>query len=123
MRSNTKFSTLKRKALAVDTTATLTASQVSKGLFTSTSAAAVSITLPTATVLADQLQAKRGNDFSLIVDNSAGASTVTLVVNTGITAITAVLTGGATLTIAAGTVGYFRIYFTSTTTAKIARTI
>lgn len=123
MRSNTKFATLKRKALAVNATATLTAAQVSNGLITSTSAAATSITLPTATILADQLQAKRGNDFSLIIDNSAGASTVTLVVNTGITAITAVITGGATLTVASGTVAYFRIYFTSITTAKIARTI
>lgn len=123
MRANTKFSTLKRKALAVNATATLTSSQVSSGLITSTSAAAVTITLPTATVLIDQLQGKRGNDFSLIVDNSAGANTITLALGTGITAITAVLTGGATLTIGSGTVGYFRIYFTSTTTAKIARTI
>lgn len=112
----------KRTGAAYNVTATATAADVAKGLITSTSAAAVALTLPLATALAIQLGAVQGTSVDLIVDNSVGANIVTVTLNTGITAIAGpVITGGATLTVAASTVGMFRIYFISATVAKIAR--
>lgn len=113
----------KRTAAAINATATATADQIKGGLITSTSAAAVALTLPTATDLATSIGAVQGTSVDFMVDNSAGANTVTVTVNTGITAVTAVITGGATLTVASGAVGTFRIFFTSATVAKIARLI
>lgn len=108
------------RPVAINATAVATVAQVKVGVITSTSVAATSITLPTATLLATALKAARGTWFDFAVDNS-GPNTVTLVVGTGITAATAVITGGATLTIATATVGLFRIYFTSASTAIIYR--
>lgn len=107
---------------AYNVTATADADDVVAGLLTSTSAAAVDLTLPTATDLAAAANgAGQGTNFTFFVDNSAGSNTVTVTVNTGITAITAVVTGSATLTVAAGAVGMFRIYFINGTTAKLSR--
>lgn len=109
-------------AFAVNTTATITAAQLAGGLLTSTSAAAVSITLPSATDIATALGAVRGSSFEFVVDNSAGSNTVTVVVGSGITVNTPAITGGATLTVStANTVGVFRLQFTSTSSAKILR--
>lgn len=108
---------------ALNTTATITSTQLTGGLLTSTSAAPVTLTLPLGTDLATATNAVRGTNFEFIVDNSAGASIVTIAVNTGITAITPVITGGATLTVAAGTLGVFKIIFVTLTTAKIARIV
>lgn len=105
----------------LDVTGTLTAAQVFGGIVASLSAAAVSATLPLATDLVALLGAKQGTQLDFTVDNSAGANTVTVVVNTGITAATAVITGGATLTVASGKVGFFRLYFISTTAAILYR--
>lgn len=117
-----KNTILRRDATAVDVTATTTAAAIAGGLITSTSAAAVALTLPTATDLATEIAAVQGTSVDFIVDNSAGANTVTVTVNTGIVAIAGpVITGGATLTVASGTAGQFRIYFISATAAKIAR--
>jgi hypothetical protein len=103
-------------------TATINGNFLSTGYITSTSAAPTNITLPTATDLAGAIGATAGTVFDFIVDNSAGASTVTLVLNTGITVITPVITGGATLTIStANAVGLFRLVFTSATAAKLFR--
>ena len=124
MRSNTKFATLKRLATPVNATAVLTGSQISSGLITSTSPAPVTMTLPTATILATNLQAKRGDDLLLIIDNTVGASVVTIALGTGITTVAIpAITGGGSLAVAVGEMGFFRFYFSSTTTAKIARTI
>lgn len=109
------------RGVAVNATATLTGAQIKSGLITSTSVAAVTATTPTATALATALGAKSGTWFDFAIDNSAGANTVTLAVGTGITTATAVVTGGDTLTVASGEVGLFRLYFTSTTGAKIYR--
>lgn len=106
---------------AINATATATAAQVAGGVITSTSAAATTITLPTATLLAAAVGGKRGVTVDFTVDNSAGANTVTVAVGTGITVATAVLTGADTLTVAAGKVGIFRIYFTSATAAQLYR--
>ena len=112
-----------RTASAHNTTATATADEIAGGLITSTSAAAVALTLPTATDLATQIGATQGTSVDFMVDNSAGSNTVTVTVNTGITAVSAVVTGSNTLTVASGAVGTFRIFFTSATVAKVARLI
>lgn len=109
------------RGVAVNATATLTGAQIKSGLITSTSVAAVTATTPTATALATALGAKAGTWFDFAIDNSAGASIVTLAGGTNVTAATAVVTGGDTLTVAIGAVGLFRIYFSSPTVAKVYR--
>lgn len=109
-----------RTPVSINATATATAAQVAAGVIKSTSVAATSITLPTATLLATALAAKQGTTFDLAIDNSVGANTVTVVLGTGFTVL-AVITGGNTLTVAAGSVGIFKIYFKNTTTAVIGR--
>lgn len=108
--------------VAINATATATAAQIASGYITSTSAAAVTLTLPLATDLATALGATQGTIFRFAVDNSAGANTVTVAVNTGITVGTQAITGGNTLTIStANSVGIFELAFTSATTAIIRR--
>lgn len=109
------------EASAIDATATASAAELATGLITSTSAAAVALTLPDADDLAAALGAEAGSWFDFAVDNSAGDNTVTVTASASITAATAVVTGGATLTVASGAVGLFRIYFVSGTAAKIYR--
>jgi hypothetical protein len=109
-------------AATANETETLTAAKVKTGYITSTSAAATSLTLPSAESLIEVLPGSgAGTWFDLAIDNSAGANTVTVVASASITAATAVVTGGDTLTVAAGAVGLFRIYFSSGTVAKIYR--
>lgn len=108
---------------AINSTATATAAQLVAGVITSTSAAATSITLPTATATATALfNAGRGAYFEFEMDNTAGANTVTIIAGTGMTA-DSVVTGGTTLTVAAGKAGRFSLYFNSTTAARLARII
>ena len=112
----------KHTASAINASATATAAQIATGYITSTSALAVGITLPSATDLATALGATAGSSFEFIVDNSAGANTVTIVGVASITVNTPAITGGATLTVStANAVGIFRLIFTSTTAAKILR--
>lgn len=113
----------KGTATAINATATATAAAIQTGLITSTSAAATTITLPTATALATQIGAVKGSSLEFIVDNTAGANTVTVAVGSGIVA-TSVLTGGTTLTVAASAtqgVGVFRLTFISATAAILSR--
>lgn len=112
---------ISRSPSAIDVTATATAAQVKTGLITSLSAAAVALTLPLAPALAAAIGAVQGTSMELLVDNSAGANTVTVTASASITAATAVVTGGATLTVGSGVVGIFKIVFTSSTVAKIYR--
>lgn len=112
-----------RASTAVNITGSISAAAVVKGLITSTSAATVTATLDTAANIGTAASAVQGTVLDFFVDNIAGANIVTVAVNTGITAITAVITGGATLTVAAGTVAQFRLYFTSASVAKLARII
>jgi hypothetical protein len=114
-------------ANAINATATATAAQVATGYITSTSAAATAITLPTGTLLGAALSATQGTVLDLFVDNTAGASTVTMVVATnGILSTAAVDTPGSfgDLTIAAGATGLacFRIMFSSATAYVFTRT-
>jgi hypothetical protein len=88
-------------ANAVNATGTATAAQVASGYITSTSAAATTITLPTGTALGTAIGAVQGTVLDLYIDNTAGANTVTIAVNTN-----AVLSAGAVAAAAAaGTFG------------------
>lgn len=109
------------KTNALNATGTITATMINEKVITSTSAAAVTATLATAAVLVAAFPAVLGEEREFIIDNTAGANTVTVAIADGITVATAVLTGADTLTVAAGKVGKFLLYFTSTTTAILSR--
>jgi len=112
---------------AINATGTATAAQVATGYITSTSASPTTITLPTGTLLGAQIGAVRGTVLELYVDNTAGASTVTIAVATnGILSTAAADTAGSfgDLTIAAGAtgIGRFTIMFSSATAYVFTRT-
>ena len=112
---------------AINATGTATAAQVATGYITSTSAAATTITLPTGTDLGAAIGASRGTVLELYVDNTAGASTVTIAVATnGILSSAAADTAGSfgDLTIAHGAtgIGRFTIMFSSATAYVFTRT-
>lgn len=120
---------------AINSTATATAAQVISGYITSTSAAGTTITFPTGTALGTALNAEQGQVFDLYIDNTAGASTVTIAVNTNavqsdwdnqLTAATASVTPAAItpLTVASGVSGLARytIMFSSPTAYVFSRT-
>jgi len=112
---------------AINATATATAAQVATGYITSTSASPTTITLPTGTLLGAAIGATQGTVLDLYVDNTAGASTVTIAVATnGILSSAAADTAGSfgDLTIAAGATGLgrFTIMFSSATAYVFTRT-
>jgi len=112
---------------AINATATATAAEVITGYITSTSAATTTITLPTGTLLGAALGAVRGTVMDLYIDNTAGASVVTVAVATnGILSSGAADTPGSfgDLTIAAGVTGLarFTIMFSSATAYVFTRT-
>ena len=111
---------------AIDATATATAAQVATGYITSTSASATTITLATGTLLGAALGAVRGTTLDLYIDNTAGASTVTIAVATdGILSSAANDASPFALsTVAAGAtgVGRFTIMFSSATAYVFTRT-
>jgi hypothetical protein len=114
-------------ANAINATATVTATQAATGYITSTSAAATTLTLPTGTLLGAALGAVQGTVFDLYIDNTAGASTVTVAV-----AVNGILSTAATdsagsfgdLTIAAGAtgIGRYTLMFSSATAYVFTRT-
>ena len=114
-------------AAAINATAAATAAEVATGYITSTSAAGTSITFPTGTLLGAELGATGGAVFDLVVDNTGGASVVTMVVG-----VNAILSDAATttagsfgdLTIAFGVTGMARytLLFSSATAYTITRT-
>lgn len=115
---------------AVNATATATAAQVATGYITSTSAAATTITLPTGTALGSLLGATQGTTLDLYIDNTAGANTVTVAVNTNAILSTGAVDASAAagtfgdLTIAAGAtgIGRYTIMFSSPTAYVFTRT-
>jgi len=114
-------------ANAINSDATATAAQVADGYITSTSAAPTTITLPTGTALGTFLGASRGTVLDLFIDNTAGASTVTVAVNTNaVLSSAAVDTAGSfgDLTIASGATGIarFTLMFSSATAYTFTRT-
>ena len=112
---------------AINATATATAAEVATGYITSTSAAATTITLPTGTLLGAALGAAKGTVLDLFIDNTGGASTVTIAVATnGILSSAAADTAGSfgDLTVASGVTGLarFTIMFSSATAYVFTRT-
>jgi len=112
---------------AVNATATLTAAQVKTGYITSTSASAVTMTLPTGTDLGTALGATQGTIHELYIDNTAGANTVTVAVATnGIlsAAAAAVAASFGLLTVPSGVTGQarFTLMFSSPTAYTFTRT-
>lgn len=112
---------------AINVTGDATAAQVADGYITSTSASPVTITLPTGTALGQFLNASRGTVLDLFIDNTAGASTVTVAVNTNaVLSSAAVDTAGSfgDLTIASGATGIarFTLMFSSATAYTFTRT-
>ena len=112
---------------AINSTATATAAQVATGYITSTSAAATTITLPTGTLLGTALGATQGTVLDLFIDNTAGASTVTIAIATnGVLSSAAVDTAASfgDLTVASGVTGLarFTIMFSSATAYAFTRT-
>jgi hypothetical protein len=112
---------------AINATADASATQVATGYITSTSAAATIITLPTGTLLGAALGAAKGTVFDLYIDNTAGASTVTIAIATnGILSSAAADTPGSfgDLTVAAGVTGLarFTLMFSSATAYVFTRT-
>lgn len=113
---------------AINSTGTASAAQVGTGYITSTSASATTITLPTGTLLGAALGATAGTVFDLIVDNTAGANTVTIAVAVnGI--LSAAAAAGSTanfglLTVPSGVTGIarFTLMFSSATAYAFSRT-
>jgi hypothetical protein len=119
---------ISRTPVAINATATATAAEVATGYITSTSAGATAITLPTGTLLGAALGAVRGTTQDLFIDNTAGASTVTIVVAVnGILSAAAAAGAGAAfglLTVPAGVTGQarFTLMFSSATAYTFTRT-
>jgi len=119
--SNLQTSPVKEhSSIAVNATATLTAAQVATGYITTTSAAAVTMTMPTGTLLGAYLGATQGTTLDLYIDNTAGSNTVTVAVGTN--AIQSAF--GGTLTLVSGVTGQarFTIMFSSATAYTFSRT-
>lgn len=113
--------------VAANVTATLTAAQVLTGYITSTSAAAVTLTLPTGTLLGAAIGAVQGTVLDLYIDNTAGANTVTMAVAVnGIKSDAANTTAASfgQLTVASGVtgIGRFTLTFSSATAYVFTRT-
>jgi hypothetical protein len=112
---------------AINATGTATAAQVATGYITSTSAAPTTITLPTGTSLGAAIGAAKGTVLDLYIDNTGGASTVTIAVATNGILSTAAADSAASfgdLTVASGVTGLgrFTIMFSSATAYVFTRT-
>lgn len=114
---------------AINSTASATAAQIATGYITSTSGAATTITMPTTTLIAAAIGATAGSTFDFWIDNTAGANTVTLTIDSSQTKsqVAQVATYGVPtfglFTVASGASGQacFKLAFSSTTAATIAR--
>jgi hypothetical protein len=112
--------------VSVNATATATAAQVATGYIKSTSAAPVTLTLPTGTLLGAAISAVQGTILDLYIDNTAGASTITVAVATnGILSALAAAVGASAglLTVPSGVTGQacFRLMFSSATAYTFTR--
>jgi len=114
---------------AINATATATAAQVATGYITTTSASAVTITLPTGTDLGTAISATKGTVLDLYIDNTAStvSGVVTIAVATnGILSAAAAAGSGAgagllTVPIGVTGIGCFRIMFSSATAYVFSR--
>lgn len=108
---------------AISGTATITAAQLATGALVFSGGAGTQ-TLPTGTLFGAEINARQGTVFDFTVDNTAGSGTCTIAAGTNMVAGPAVVTGGATLTVAASStqgIGLFRIVFLSATAAVVFR--
>lgn len=116
-------------ASAINSSATATNAQVATGYITSTSAAPTTITLPTGTNMGNSagISAAAGTVFDLVIDNTAGANTVTIAVNTNAILSAAAAAGSGAgaglLTVPSGVTGLatFRLMFSSATAYAFSR--
>jgi hypothetical protein len=118
-----------------DTTAGWTLTEVKTGLVAgcikTTSAAAVTLTLDSVANIITAFATAgvtlgAGSIIQFIVDNTSGANTVTVAVDSGATIAiaTPVLTGGATLTLStANKVGVYQLYIYSATAGILSRLV
>lgn len=121
--------------IAIATTAAGTLAVVTSGLvaglITSTSAAAVTLTLDSVANIITAFATAgvtivAGTNLQFLVDNTAGANTITVAVDSGATiaVCTPAITGGATLTVStANAIALFNLYIATTTTGKLSRII
>jgi hypothetical protein len=114
-------------ANAINATGTATPAQVASGYITSTSASATTITLPTGTDLGNAIGATQGTVLDLFIDNTAGANTVTVAVNTNAILSSAAADSSGSfgdLTVASGATGLARytLMFSSPTAYVFTRT-
>lgn len=107
---------------AYTTSATVTASELQGGLLANTGTVAVTLTLPTTSLIAAQLGAAAGSNFEFSVLNNASGGTITMAVGSGMTASDFPGTNTLTRT-ASATVGIarFRIHFLSATVSTLTR--
>jgi len=107
---------------AYTTSATVTASELQGGLLANTGTVAVTLTLPTTSLIAAQLGAAAGSIFEFSVLNNASGGTITMAVGSGMTASDFPGTNTLTRT-ASATVGIarFRIHFLSETVSTLTR--
>ena len=120
------FINLNPTLAAINTSATATAANIVSGYITSTTAAAVTITLPTATLIATQIggTVSKGTSIEFSVENTGTTNAVTLAVGTGISVQTGTLAiiGSNNLSVTAvNKIGRFRLVFTSATAAMLYR--
>lgn len=112
---------------AINATATATAAEAATGYITSTSGAAVTLTLPTGTLLGAELGAVQGTIHELYIDNTAGANDITVAVAVnGILSDAAATTAASfgQLTVTSGVTGQgrFTLMFSSATAYTFTRT-
>lgn len=108
---------------AVNSTATLTAAQINTQCLTSTSAAAVTATLPSANSILTNINGVVGTTERLVVINT-GPNTFTIALPATITTASAVTGGNNLVVAAAGSVpgsGVFELLWVTTTAAIIYR--
>lgn len=112
-----------RVGAAISGTGTITAAQLATGALIFSGGAGTQ-TLPTGTLFGAEMRAAQGTVFDFTVDNTAGSGTCTIAAGTNMIAGPAVITGGATLTVANSAtqgIGLFRIVFSSATAAVVFR--
>lgn len=119
------FYVTKPTPTAKNITATLTAAELLTGVITSTSVAAVSLTLPSIVSMVAILGNARGSYFDFVIDATLGANDVTVVLPASISQLVIVPDGGAGNLVVTHSatlgVGIFRLYFYSATAGVISR--
>ena len=117
--------------VAINATASVTAAQVATGYITVTSASAVTLTMPTSTLIAAAIGASQGTSFDLYIDNTASTSsgvvTVTLDSSQTKSQVAQVATYGVptfglfSVAVGASGLALYRFVFSSATAAVVAR--